>query len=158
MAHLRQLLGEGELSPSYGSQDPDDAASSSDDDGRDGNGPRSMPGFSQRPEDAIDDAENPLQLLARASYFQPSESRQRQSPQQPRHHATTEGTISRPESPGLQDFFTSAHVNLDIGEDIDPISLGLVTEEEAESLFSLYVAFARNRCLLLRHDADVRTM
>lgn len=143
--HLRNLLGSGsnaEISPSYGSHDryDDEAAneaSSSDDDEAE-HSRRSISAFVQRTEEnlAIDDAENPLQLLARASYFQPSnESRHRSSPQEPTRRAAP--VDNDPDPSGLNDYFTSGRVDLDVGEDIDPVSLGLVTEEEAESLFSL---------------------
>jgi hypothetical protein len=34
-------------------------------------------------------------------------------------------------------FFVPARANLDIGDDLDPVELGLVTFDESESLFSL---------------------
>jgi hypothetical protein len=37
-------------------------------------------------------------------------------------------------------FFVPVRANLDISPDMDPIENGLVTLQEAESLFSLYVA------------------
>lgn len=78
---------------------------------------------------AVRDAENPLQLLARASHFRPSLQ-------------TTDKENTRPEQgtrepSTLQVFFAPLKVHLDVGEDVDPIILGLVTETEAESLFSL---------------------
>lgn len=85
---------------------------------------------------AVDDAENPLQLLARASYFQPSrDTGSHRSP----GHVRKRGIASsgNPESMSVEAFFSGATVSLDVGSDIDPIDLGLVTEEEAESLFSL---------------------
>lgn len=36
-------------------------------------------------------------------------------------------------------FFVPARANLDVGDDLDPVELGLVTFDESESLFSLYV-------------------
>lgn len=101
---------------------------------------------------AVDDAENPLQLLARASYFQPPEeprnplpvapaSASRRSGEQQRHHHQHHSAMmgdKSQETRDLQRFFASAtRVNLDVGEDVDPISLGLATPEEAETLFSL---------------------
>ncbi|KAG7150693.1 Satratoxin biosynthesis SC1 cluster transcription factor SAT9 like protein [Verticillium longisporum] len=87
----------------------------------------------------IDDAENPLQLLARASNLQLSPTpggpspgpitksgRKRQQPEQP------------DEDTEIQSFFTSVRVNLDVGDEIDPISMGLVTEAEAEDLFTYF--------------------
>lgn len=85
---------------------------------------------------AIDDAENPLQLLARASYFQPPEE-PRMPPQQNHTRQNCAPANISSTSKELQQFFTSGRVNLDIGEDLDPISLGLATMEEAEVAFSL---------------------
>jgi hypothetical protein len=90
---------------------------------------------------AIADAENPLQLLARASYFQPP-----QEPKKPPPGPSTsiEGKTARLDgksssSKVLQEFFTPARVNLDVGDDLDPITLGLATMEEAEAAFRLYL-------------------
>lgn len=128
-----------EWSPSQNSnnQASGDAELSSSEEGEDMTDQTSMSDFAQRADEslAVDDAENPLQLLARASYFQPSrEVRSRNSPQHSRRKAATSGTSS--ESGSLEAFFTGAMVNLDVGSDVDPIELGLVTEEEADSLFS----------------------
>ncbi len=147
MTHLRDLLGDvdaAETSPSQASAsqrrsygDTEEASSSGDDDGEDNAGAASMNDFVHRTEEslAIDDAENPLQLLARASYIQPSsDSRSRPSPQvRPGSH---QSPGQADESAALEEFFTSTHVSLDVGDDIDPITLGLVTQEEAETLFS----------------------
>ena len=88
---------------------------------------------------AVDDAENPLQLLARASYLQPSpDSRHGRSPQTTRtpqntaHQSRGENT-----SEDLYAFFAPARALLDVGDDIDPVSLGLVSEDEAAALFDL---------------------
>ncbi|KAF5631711.1 hypothetical protein F52700_6633 [Fusarium sp. NRRL 52700] len=99
--------------------------------------PVAMPDFIQRTQQslAIDDAENPLQLLARASYIQPSpESRHGNSPIQA-HTASTQGHTEDE----VQAFFAPAQVHLDVGPDVDPVSLGLVSEEEADKLFNLSV-------------------
>ena len=77
---------------------------------------------------SVDDAENPLQLLARASDLSASNK--------------PTSYLSPPRFPGavgdqqLRDFFGPFRPSLDIGEDIDPIELGLVTEEEAAILFA----------------------
>ncbi|KAM5356668.1 hypothetical protein ACJ41O_003314 [Fusarium nematophilum] len=95
-----------------------------------------MPDFIRRTQQslAIDDAENPLQLLARASYIQPSpESRHGNSPQQ----AHTASTMGQTEDE-IQAFFAPAQVHLDIGQDVDPVSLGLVSEDEADNLFNFF--------------------
>lgn len=103
----------------------------------------STPDLTQAQEEslAIDDAENPLQLLARASYFQPPE--EPRNPQPP--PATASAKVrSQPnesksqEAKELQRYFASAaRVNLDVGDDVDPIALGLATAEEGEALFRL---------------------
>lgn len=87
---------------------------------------------------AVDDAENPLQLLARASnlHMSPVSS----------HDQSPGGVISQhaasvidddPEMRQVESFFGTTNFNLDTGEDYDPIDLGLVTEEESEMLFDL---------------------
>lgn len=73
--------------------------------------------------DAIESAESPLQLLASAHRG----SRRRRN-----IIAGSSGSHQ------LRAFFSPVQATLDVGEDVDPIELGLVTEEEAESLFELY--------------------
>ncbi len=81
----------------------------------------------------LDDAENPLQLLARTSELLSSIE-----PQQ----LLATGSSRSSQKPGsgrdndLQSFFGSFQPRLDIGEDLDPIELGLITLAEAEALFS----------------------
>lgn len=85
---------------------------------------------------AVEDAENPLQLLARASYFTPSAQQRGKRPAaKTRHDGAAAGDSSAPEHVKLNDFFSITRSDLDIGDDIDPISLGLVEEDEAEMLF-----------------------
>ncbi|KAH7141434.1 hypothetical protein B0J13DRAFT_556837 [Dactylonectria estremocensis] len=126
-------------SASLGTDEHDDASSGDDDDDDvDEQDPVTMTEFIQRTEDslAIDDAENPLQLLARASYIQPSpESRHGSSPGMPLIAIASPAQQSGDE---IQAFFAPARVHLDIGDDVDPVSLGLVSDEEAESLFSFF--------------------
>lgn len=103
---------------------------------------------------AIDDAENPLQLLARASNLHLSpESSHVQSPgtaiSVPTAGVNGGGTKSsvigaaaaaeelEPEMRQIETFFGTTHFNVDQGEDYDPVEMGLVTEEEAEMLFDL---------------------
>lgn len=97
-----------------------------------------VPEIIQQTEDslAIDDAENPLQLLARASYnIQPSpDSRHGKSPQSVL--ASVSSKDQQQTEDELQAFFAPARAKLDIGGDYDPISLGLVSEEEAQMLFT----------------------
>lgn len=70
---------------------------------------------------AIESAESPLQLLA-ASH---------------RTSGRRLATDQAKDSSKLGSFFAAAQANLDVGDDVDPISLGLVSEEEAESLVTL---------------------
>lgn len=86
----------------------------------------------------IDDAENPLQLLARASNLQLSPGAlSGSSPGElVRTHKRRQTRTTDDVNGDIQSYFTSIRVNLDIGDDIDPLSMGLVTEAEAEDLFS----------------------
>ena len=83
---------------------------------------------------AVDDAENPLQLLARASDISTP-------PFQPSHSSNFMPSASMQiQDPhwkdDLQAFFGPFRPSLDVGQDIDPIDLGLVTFEEADVLFN----------------------
>lgn len=81
---------------------------------------------------SVDDAENPLQLLARASDLS--------APSHPTSTSIHTATSYNPASSGdrkLRAFFGPFRPSLDIGVDIDPIDLGLVTKEEATILFAL---------------------
>ncbi|KAK1579954.1 uncharacterized protein LY79DRAFT_521757 [Colletotrichum navitas] len=90
---------------------------------------------------AIDDAENPLQLLARASNLRLSPkpisglSPKLPGPGPGRKNQHAEQVDEDPE---MQSFFTAVRLNFDVGDDIDPITMGLVTGEEAESLFAFF--------------------
>jgi hypothetical protein len=79
-----------------------------------------------------------LQLLARASDLQlspkPSVGQSSVSTIPIRTVPSREALGEESEA---QSFFTSIRVTLDVGDEIDPISMGLVTEDEAEALFSL---------------------
>ena len=96
---------------------------------------------------ALDDAENPLQLLVRASDLQLSPisgaAGQKSSPTVSQQTAAVShvGGYQGHENhdPGSKPFFIPARATRDVGSDIDPVELGLVTGDEAESLFSLYV-------------------
>lgn len=100
---------------------------------------RDVPGVVQRDQSnlAIDDAENPLELLARASYnIQTSpESRYGTSPQSVQVRSTSSKEQHQIEDK-LKSFFSPTRSRLDIGPDIDPVSLGLVAENECETLFT----------------------
>ncbi|CAL5866664.1 uncharacterized protein PFLUO_LOCUS874 [Penicillium psychrofluorescens] len=91
---------------------------------------------------ALDDAENPLQLLARASDLQLSPSETRPVPTKSPLPSVALPTLP-PETTGVlaessaRSFFVQARASLDTGPELDPVDLGLVTFDEAESLFSL---------------------
>jgi hypothetical protein len=88
----------------------------------------------------LNDAENPLQLLARVSDLQRSV--------QGMEHESTPSIFARslpttsmessatPSRTGTESFFVTVKANLDIGPDVDPIELGLVTLEESIELFT----------------------
>ena len=103
--------------------------------------PNSRPCITHPYEDnrlTVHDAENPLQLLARASNLQlsPAASGSGNSPgQQTRPGNRKRQARNDEDDSEIQSFFTSVRVNLDVGEDIDPIDIGLVTEAEADELF-----------------------
>jgi hypothetical protein len=88
----------------------------------------------------LDDAENPLQLLARTSELL---STDRPSPL----HQTAVKPAAVPsrdevlgdsaEDASLQAFFGRFRPRLDVGPELDPIDVGLVTLPEAETLFTL---------------------
>ncbi|KAL4777936.1 hypothetical protein BJX76DRAFT_188068 [Aspergillus varians] len=91
---------------------------------------------------ALDDAENPLQLLARASDLQlsPNDARDTttwpllatpQPPMGPAVRVESSATAAKP-------FFVPVRASLDVGPDMDPIEIGLVTLPEAESLFAFF--------------------
>jgi hypothetical protein len=92
---------------------------------------------------SLDDAENPLQLLARASDLQLSPARVHDV--QPRPVSLSQSSTA-PDEPRQLDgqdaksFFVPVRASRDIGPDVDPIEMGIITLLEAESLFSLYVA------------------
>lgn len=83
---------------------------------------------------SVDDAENPLQLLARASDLS--------VPTQPTYMPNSlisAAFTARRDSGGdqdLQSFFGPFRPSLDIAEESDPIHIGLVTPEETDTLFT----------------------
>jgi hypothetical protein len=84
---------------------------------------------------ALDDAENPLQLLARASDL-------RLTMAQPTDHTASTpstGNISsaRNDTLDVHRFFLPIKVRLDQGPELDPVDIGLVSIEEAGMLVSL---------------------
>ncbi|KAI9686297.1 MAG: hypothetical protein M1820_010671 [Bogoriella megaspora] len=82
----------------------------------------------------LDDAENPLQLLARASDLHVPTSRAREDQDLSGDHQQVKW------------YFAPVRAKPDVGLDVDPIELGLVTPEEAESLFTyFYTNLAQTR-------------
>ncbi|KAH7128300.1 hypothetical protein B0J11DRAFT_267172 [Dendryphion nanum] len=85
---------------------------------------------------ALDDAENPLQLLARASDLRLT------SPQSGDASASTPGsryyTNESNDAVDVHRFFLPMKAYLDQGPDLDPIDVGLVTLEEADMLLSFF--------------------
>ncbi|KAJ5110693.1 hypothetical protein N7532_001228 [Penicillium argentinense] len=94
----------------------------------------------------LDDAENPLQLLARASDLQISPTGVRHLPisspaplvaaSPPLPQASGSGDVLGQRS--AKDFFVPTRASLDVGDELDPVELGLVTFDESESLFSYF--------------------
>lgn len=82
---------------------------------------------------SLDDAENPLQLLARTSELLSAIHPRVAANGPPGYLASKTGVRSDYD---LQKFFGPYQPRLDIGEDLDPIELGLITLAEAEALFS----------------------
>ncbi|KAF4215776.1 hypothetical protein CNMCM5878_007765 [Aspergillus fumigatiaffinis] len=91
---------------------------------------------------ALDDAENPLQVLARASDLQFSPAECRDAPRL--STSSVSQSSLRPHSspnedlPIARSFFVPVKAKLDLGPDMDPIELGLTTLHEAELLFSFF--------------------
>lgn len=81
---------------------------------------------------AVEDVENPLQLLARASDLRIA-TPQSYNPST----ASPEGKFNGSEQSAFLDvhhFFLPMKANLDQGSGLDPIDVGLVTKDEAEML------------------------
>jgi len=83
---------------------------------------------------ALDDAENPLQLLARASDLRLTSP---QSSDNPYLSSSSHLGSDLEQQSDVHRFFAPIKASLDRGPNFDPIDLGLVTEEEAELLLSL---------------------
>ncbi|KAI0177935.1 hypothetical protein BJ166DRAFT_508330 [Pestalotiopsis sp. NC0098] len=85
---------------------------------------------------SLDDAENPLQLLARTSELLSAiHPRVATAIGLPGHSVPKPGQRSDND---LQRFFGAFQPRLDVGEELDPIDLGLITLAEAEALFSYF--------------------
>jgi hypothetical protein len=89
---------------------------------------------------ALDDAENPLQLLARASDLQlvPPAIAQHRASNSP-NSLSSPGTVymGHP-ARGVDSFFVPIKASLDVGPELDPVDLGLITFDDANNLFALY--------------------
>jgi hypothetical protein len=86
----------------------------------------------------LDDAENPLQLLARTSELLSSISAQTQGVASGPYAKSTYRGLATPNEhdDDLENFFGRFRPRLDIGDELDPIELGLISLAEAEALFS----------------------
>ncbi|KFX91255.1 hypothetical protein O988_07839 [Pseudogymnoascus sp. VKM F-3808] len=81
---------------------------------------------------SLDDAENPLQLLASASGMALS-PRPLPNAQPPTSYVTKDE-----QDKDLQTFFGPFSPNLDVSEDIDPIDMGYITSGETTALFNFF--------------------
>lgn len=89
---------------------------------------------------ALDGAENPLQLLARASDLQMSPHKtvnEQPAPLATPGPSVSEAAMTKDGRSENKWFFAPLRAVADTGEDVDPIEMGLVTTEEANDLFSL---------------------
>jgi hypothetical protein len=105
------------------------------------NGSR-LPSYDQRPDpNDLADAENPLQLLAQTSELLLGPDHRDQAGQSAQSNAIgirTNGAEKPKSGDDIRNFFGSFKPQLDIGPDLDPIDLGLITNEEADELFSYF--------------------
>jgi hypothetical protein len=83
---------------------------------------------------SVDDAENPLQLLARASDLSGPPNQASYTPNL-RSPISFSRHVSAGRDQDLQNFFGPFRPSLDIGSENDPIDMGLVTEGESVALF-----------------------
>ncbi|KAK8119625.1 uncharacterized protein PG998_004251 [Apiospora kogelbergensis] len=86
----------------------------------------------------LDDAENPLQLLARTSELLSSITTQPQGTGPSRFPPGANASRAAASDNDLQKFFGRFQARLDVGDDLDPIDLGLLTVAEAEALFAFF--------------------
>lgn len=96
-------------------------------------------GAGEKPDEfALNNADNPLQLLAMASIL-PGQSPSTTMSTSPAGVASQPGaTDASVGDVELQQFFGSLMTTLDNSRDLDPIHLGLVTTDEADSLFAFF--------------------
>lgn len=101
-----------------------------------------LPSYDQVPDSsALADAENPLQLLAQTSELLLGADITHQAGRfAPSRNARvrTSGLEKTQSGDDIRNFFGSFKPRLDIGSDLDPIDLGLITNEEADELFSYF--------------------
>jgi hypothetical protein len=88
---------------------------------------------------AVDDAENPLQLLARASNLHLSPPSSDHAGSGVTGTASLQSLLnpSNKDMAEIERFFNSTQFSLDTDADLDPINLGLLSEEDADALFLL---------------------
>ncbi|KAK0625403.1 hypothetical protein B0T17DRAFT_590986 [Bombardia bombarda] len=139
LGHVRQTSSRSDIMLPDASSDAGDS-SGSDQDGM--SAPHaSTPSQSHVAEEslAVDDAENPLQLLARASdlHVSPKTGIDHNAAEAASHQRARQSKQNDKISEAER-FFKLAQFSLDTGPDLDPIDLGLVTAEEADSLFSFF--------------------
>lgn len=141
--HLENLLGDAqrilpnvptcETNLSYQGQQP------ADQDGSALTGHEQIPDQNSDDHFAVDDAENPLQLLARASDLSGPPPLSSDSFTNAAALLSHDNQFPSPSESGgqrLQTFFGPFRPSLDVGEAIDPIEMGLATEDEAQSLLT----------------------
>ena len=80
----------------------------------------------------LEDAENPLKLLARASELRPPKPVH--SGSFPHHNLPEHAQLIANRSWA----FLSQRASLDVGPELDPIDIGLASESEAQRLLDLY--------------------
>jgi hypothetical protein len=86
---------------------------------------------------AVDDAENPLQLLARASDLHVSPKANGHVSAEVMSHPRARQSKQGEKISEVERFFKLSQFSLDTGPDLDPINLGLLTLDEADTLFNL---------------------
>ncbi|KAI9645955.1 hypothetical protein NHQ30_005392 [Ciborinia camelliae] len=93
---------------------------------------------------ALDDAENPLQLLARASDLADTATQLHfQNNLSPHKQEYMSSTLAKADK--LRRFFGPFQPRLDVGSDIDPIDIGLVTLEESGLSDNFYTNLSHTR-------------
>ncbi|KAK3317726.1 hypothetical protein B0T19DRAFT_296719 [Cercophora scortea] len=137
--HVRQPSNRSDILLPDASSDAGDS-SASDQDGI--SAPQtSTPSHSHAAEEslAVDDAENPLQLLARASdlHVSPKAGNDHPTADVASHQRVRQSKQGEKISE-VEKFFQPTRFSLDTGPDLDPIDLGLLTAEEADSLFTFF--------------------